>query len=614
MKQFFKFTFASMLGTFLSLLLLGGIGALLIFGMIAGMMGSISKLSSDKESDIEEKEILKIELDQPIKDRGGKKRFKFDDLSAFKETGLNDIIDALEKARNDDRIKGVRLELDKVVAGMATLNEFRNALERFRDSSNKFLVVYDKFYSQRSYYLASAADRLEMYPEGGMSFKGLSSEVMFFKGAMDKLNVDMQVVRGSNNKYKSAVEPFTRKKMSDPSRKQMEAYLSDLWELYLKDVSKDRNIPREKLQRIADSLLVRSPSDAVDLGFVDALSYPDEFKQGLRDSLGLEEDKEVPYVAFSDYMEAEVPDEHWTGGKREKEKKGPDKEEAKKIAVVYASGGIQSGENGENVLGSKTTSEAIRKAREDSSIKAIVMRVNSPGGSALASDRIWREVELTRKEKPFIVSMGDLAASGGYYISCSADRIFASPNTITGSIGVFGMFPHVGDMYKEKLGITFDRVKTNEYADMISSTHPLRTKERKVIRQQIDSTYRQFLQRVAEGRDMAPSEVDSIARGRVWSGKDAKRVGLVDELGGLKEAIAYASDKAGLEDPERKAFPEREDPFQRFMDNFNTKLKKKVLHATLGQDMHFYRKYRYLRSVSEMKGIQMRMPYHIEVK
>lgn len=617
MKQFFKFVFASMIGTFISALLVLLIGIFIVFGMIAG---SISKSFSTEESvSIDGERILKVELDHPIMDRGGDRRFKFNgpgDFSSFKEKGLNNIIDALEKARHDDRIKGVRLKLDKVVAGMATMKELRDAIETFRDSSDKFIVAYGKGFSQRAYYLASTADRIELYPEGGMMFKGLASELSFFKELFERFDIDMQVVRGSNNKYKSAVEPFTRREMSDASRDQMKSYLTDLWDVYRKDISEDRDLSKEELDRLADSLSVRSADDAVEHGLVDGLSYPDVFEQGLRERMDLGEDEDVPYVSLSDYMNVEVPDEHWSGeDRKDGSLKGNDDEEKKgKIAVVYGMGGIQSGENKRGVLGSKTTSKAIRKAREDSSIDAVVLRVNSPGGSSLASDRIWREVELTQEEKPFVVSMGDLAASGGYYISCAADRIFAQPNTITGSIGVFGMFPHVGDLYEEHLGITFDRVKTHEYADMITSTRPLRDKERTVIEEQIDSVYQQFLRRVANGRDMEPSEVDSIARGRVWSGKDAKRVGLVDELGGLNKAVTYASEQAGIKDHERVIYPERKSPFERLMEDFNMNVQKELIESTIGTDMRFYRKYRYARSALEMEGIQMRMPYHIEVR
>lgn len=449
-----------------------------------------------------------------------------------------------------------------------------------------------------------------------MSFKGLASEVMFFKGLLDKLNVDMQVVRGPNNTYKSAVEPFTRKKMSDASREQMKAYLGDLWDVYLSDISDTRGIAKSELDRIADSLRVRSASDAVEHGLIDELLYPDEFDQGLRDSLGLDADEELPYISLTKYNKADVPDKHWSGpdrGPKEKEE-GKKKDDEGKIGVVYAMGGIQTGENSQGVLGSKTTSEAIRKCREDSSIKAVVMRVNSPGGSALASDRIWREVKLTREKKPFIISMGDLAASGGYYISCAGDHIFADPNTITGSIGVFGLIPHTGDLYEEHLGITFDRVKTNAHADLGSPTRPLKERERRMIEEQIDTVYQQFLQRVADGRGMPKAKVDSLARGRVWSGKAAERIGLVDELGGLKDAFAYASEKAGLRDPERETYPEREDPIERLLKNFNMQVKERVLDATLGKDMRFYRKYRYLRQILDMKGVQARMPYHVEVK
>ncbi len=614
MNQFIKNTLASALGTFLTIVVLTILGGIALFGLFMTIAGSFDRFTSEKKEEIQDGSVLKVELDEPIMDRAGQKRFKFEgpgDLSMFKEAGLNEILEALEKARHDERIEGIQLKIDKVVAGMATMKELREGIETFRDSSDKFIWAFDQGYSQRSYYLTSTADSLFLYPEGGMSFKGLVSEVTFFKGLLDKFDIEMQVVRGSNNKYKSAVEPFTRKKMSEASRKQVRAYLNDLWSVVLEDIEKARDISQGTLNRIADSLLIRSPKDAVEHGLVDKLAYHDEFKKKLREKLDRKEDEEIPYVSLEDYMGEEVPDEHWAGPERDQKE---DKKEEEKIAVVYAMGAIQSGENEKGVLGAKSTSKAIRKAREDSTVKAVVMRVNSPGGSALASDRIWREVKLTEKKKPFIVSMGDLAASGGYYISCGADRIFADPNTITGSIGVFGMIPHTGDLFKKHLGITFDRIKTNEYADMGNPNRPLRKQERELIEEQIDSVYQQFLQRVADGRDMEKKMVDSLARGRVWSGKDAERIGLVDEMGGLEDAIAHASDKAGLEDPERIAYPERESPFKEFLESFKSSSSSKLLEGTIGRDLRFYRKYRYLRSVLDMKGIQMRMPYHIEVR
>lgn len=620
MKQFFKYTLASMLGTFLTGVLLFIIGGVIVGGMIAGAIASLD-FGKDDKKEIEDSSVLEIRLDRPIVDRGGKRRYEFNgpgDFSSFQELGLNNILNALENARYDERIERVHLELDNVVGGMATMKEIRDAIRTLRDSTDKPILAYGKAYDQRTYYLASAADEVHLYPEGQMEFKGLASELAFFKGMLDKLNVEMQVVRGPNNTYKSAVEPFTREGMSKESRRQMKDYLADLWDVYLEDISNSRGIEREALERIADSLLIRKASDAVEHGLVDELLYPDEFEKRTRDSLELDEDEELPTVALNDYVDSEVPDEHWSGEPREDEEaegaEEGEKEEGK-VGVIYAMGGIQSGNSGNEVMGAKTISESIEKAREDSSIKAIVMRVNSPGGSALASDRIWREVDLTLDEKPFIVSMGDVAASGGYYISCAADRIFAEPNTITGSIGVFGLIPYTGEMFEEHLGIDFERVKTNEHSDfLLTSNRRLDQKERMVLQEQVDEVYQTFLKRVSDGRDMSKERVDSLARGRVWSGVDAERIGLVDEMGGLEASIAYAADEAGLEDPKRVAYPERKDPFEKLMKDFTGDMRKKVLDATLGKDMRYYRKYRYLRSVLEMKGVQARMPYHIEVR
>lgn len=615
MKQFFKFTFASMLGTFLTGIILLLIGIAIVSAMI---MGAIGSFESKKGTKVEDNSVLTIKFDRPIVDRGGSKRFEFNgpnDFSMYQELGLQGILDGLEQAKHDERIQGVRIELDRVIAGMGTLKEIREKILEFKDSTDKFVWAYNPTYSQRSYYLASAADQVHLYPEGDMSFQGLSSEVTFFKGLLDKLDVDMQIVRGSNNIYKSAIEPFTKKEMSEASREQVSAYLNDLWDIYLSDISDSREIDKGELHRIADSLLIRMPSDAVDHGLIDELIYPDELKDRLRDTLDLEDADEIPEVSLRKYASAKLPDKHREGKDKtdDEEKAGEDEKADGKIGVVYASGAIQGGENEEGVLGARTISKAIRECREDSAIEAVVMRVNSPGGSALASDMIWREVELTLDEKPFVVSMGDVAASGGYYISCAADRIFADPNTITGSIGVFGMIPYTGELFEEHLGISFDRVKTNEHADLMNPNRRLREGERSIIQESVDKIYDDFLARVAEGRDLSKEEVDSLARGRVWSGKAAKENGLVDELGGLEKAIAHASEEADLKDPERVGYPKREDPFKQILSEFRAEAKDGVIDAAFGKDHRFYRKYTHLRSLLDMKGYQAVMPYRIEV-
>ena len=491
-------------------------------------------------------------------------------------------------------MKGILLDLSGIPAGIATVEEIRNGLLDFK-KSGKFIVSYSETYTQKSYYLASVADKIYLNPAGSMEFKGISGRVMFFKGMLDKLDIEAQVIR--HGKFKSAVEPFMLDKMSDASKEQTLSYVSAIWQQMLRGISETRNISTDQLTLIADQMKIQTPQDAVDLKFVDKLIYKDELIEELRNRVGIADAKDLKIMKLSKYNDAPYKEESLSGNE--------------KIAVIFASGNIISGEGDDNNIGSERISKAIRRARMDDKVKAIVLRVNSPGGSALASDVIWREVVLAKKAKPVVVSMGDLAASGGYYISCAASKVFASPNTITGSIGVFGIVPNTQQFFSQKLGITFDGVKTNPYADYIPTTRPMTADEKTFLTRDIENIYNTFINHVSEGRKITVAQVDSIGQGRVWSGTDAKRIGLIDEFGGLTDAIKAAAKLANLKEYRLMKLPVQKDPFTQIMEALNGDNTSLLLKKELGSS---YACYEYLKNISQMKGIQALMPYEIEVK
>jgi len=602
MKQFFKSFLGSLLGVFVA----GIIVMILFFAMLIGSMaGSASMFGKNgKEFKVKDNSVLYIKLNNPIVERTSSNpfdNFDFGSMSSNKPLGLNDIFESLEMAKTDDRIKGIYLDLSSIPAGFATIQEVRNALLDFKESG-KWIISYSEMYSQGAYYIASVADEIYLYPEGYLDYRGLRSEIAFFKGTLEKLEIEAQIIRGRNNKFKSAVEPFMLDKMSDANREQTMKYVGSLWAQVLKGISEERGISVEELTEIADSMYIRNAKDAVEYKMVDKLIYKDEMLALLREKLEIEEKEDINTAALGKYFNAKDPNK--------KGKEDDEDEEKDHIAIVYASGNIVSGKNSDGIMGSETTSKALREARLDSTVKAIVFRINSGGGSALASDVMWREAVLASKEKPFIVSMGDVAASGGYYIACAADKIYASPTTITGSIGVLGILPNCKDFFKNKLGITFDGVKTNTYSDLGTISRALTPAEYNIIQESVEEIYLSFKQKVADGRGMTVDEVDSVGQGRVWSGTDALEIGLVDELGGLKEAIAEAAKMAELEDYELMAFPKKKDPFEEFFKELTGEAEARILKAQLGSN---YKYYQYAKSLSEMDAIQARLPYLIEI-
>ncbi len=588
MKQFFKFTFASMLG-----FLLAGI---LMFIIFIGIIVSAVSVGSKETVFVPEKTILLLTLDQPINDRSSDNPFahiNFTRPDMSTQLGLNDIISSIKKAATDSKVKGIYLELSDVPSGQATIEEIRNALLDFK-KSGKFIVSYAEVFTQKSYYLASVSDKIYLNPAGDMEFKGMVGQVMFFKGLLDKIDVEAQVIR--HGKFKSAIEPFTLDKMSEPNKVQTLTFISGMWNHILSGISASRNIPVESLTAIANEYKIQSPDDAVSLNMVDKLLYKDEVLTELKNRVEAKTIKDLKLMKLGKYAKAPADDKKSSGDK---------------IAVIYATGNIISGEGDDASIGSESISKAIRKARLDDKVKAVVLRVNSPGGSALASDIIWREMLLTKAAKPVVVSMGNVAASGGYYISCAADKIFAYPNTITGSIGVFGIIPNMKEMFSKNLGITFDEVKTNPYADYIPVTRPMTDGEKKIITNDIETIYSTFITHVSEGRKMTVAQVDSIGQGRVWSGVDAKRIGLIDEFGGLNDAIAEAAKLAKLKEYSTMELPEQKDTFEQLMETFSGDNSSVLLKKELGAAYPYFN---YLSRMSKMEGVQALMPYDFDIK
>ncbi len=588
MKQFFKIFFASMLG------FIFGLG-LLFFLFIVIISMSVSSLKND-EVIVSENSILHIRLDFPLKDRSSNNPFENFNLNRFEakhSIGLNDILKNIKKASKDDKIKGIYLDVTSLQGGIASIDEIRNALLQFR-KSGKFIFAFADYYTQGGYYLASAADKIYLNPEGSVGLTGLAAQLMFFKGTLEKLEVEPQVIR--HGKFKSAIEPFILDKMSDENRAQIRAFVDPMWEHLSKSICLQRKISTDDFKLIVDSMKARTATDAKELKLVDELAYFDEFTAALNKKLGKKTDEKIKLVSLGRYKKS--PEPKGNGATFPKDK----------IAVIFASGSISNGDGDDESIGSDKLSDAIRSARKDEKIKAIVLRVNSPGGDALASEEIWREVLLAKKAKPVIVSMGDVAASGGYYISCAADKIVVQENTLTGSIGVFGLLFNAEKMLKHKLGITTDVYKTNPFTDMGSIARPLTPSEQLILQQEVDRIYDVFTRRVAEGRKLTQPQVDSIGQGRVWAGAKAIEIGLADTLGGLETAIDIAAAKAGIKEYRITQLPEQKDPFQAMLQDFSTEVSTKVTMEQTGES------YKYIKAIKEilhLNGVQALSPYSV---
>lgn len=587
MKTFLKMLLATILG-----------GAILLFiGFI--VLASFASIAN-KDVVINKGSVLTINLNNVIYERADDNPFgAFNPLSQEPTSplGLNDVLACLNTAANDNNIVGVYLKGGIPLTGNATLEEIRSAIHTFRESG-KFVYSYSEIMTQKGLFLTSAADSIFMNPEGFFEWKGLNASVTYYKDALDKLGVKPVVLRATGNKYKSAVEPFLRQDMSPENEKQLSDLLGSVWADYLAEIGQSRNLDANTLNILADSMAITSPINAAKNGLIDATLYEDEVLNLMLSATGKDDIKNIELVSVHSYAS--------------KAKLGKGGYNDNKIAVVIAQGDIVSGSGSEYQIGSERIAEAIRKARKNDKVKAIVLRVNSPGGSALASEVIWREVDLARQQKPVVASMGSVAASGGYYISCFADTIVAQPTTVTGSIGAFGLFFTAEDLMHNTLGVNIENVKTNKYSDLGTLDRTLTASEMRMLIKQIDQVYGTFKKRVAEGRSLTSEYVDSIGGGHVYSGRDALKLGLVDVLGGLEDAIEIAKNMANIEGEDYRIveYPELEDPFVKIMKQINGDYEAKLIKEKLGP----YAKYVDMaESAKTMQGYQTHLGYDLTI-
>jgi len=595
--KFYKVVLAAFIGTLIALV----INFFIKIGVVSSMISSLSKTEAETSTTLKPNSVLYMKLDYAIADRTTDNPFggiNFQTMEPQDMTGLNDILRNIEQAKTDANIKGIYMELSSIPTSTATLQEIRNKLIEFKESG-KFIVTYGESYSQSAYYIASIADRIFLNPEGALDLHGMASQVMFYKHLLEKLDVEMQIVRGPNNRFKSAVEPYFLDKMSEANREQMDKLLGSVWGQILTGISQSRNISVAQLNQIADNLeTIFDAEKALEYGLVDNLYYKDQVLDELKGLTG--SNKSINAISNAKYA-----------------KTYKDKSLSKnEVAVIYASGQIFDGKGDESTnIYSENLSKTIRKAREDDNVKAVVLRVNSPGGSAVASAIIGRELDLTKAVKPVIVSMGNYAASGGYWISAKGDYIFADATTLTGSIGVFGTFPNAQGFLNDKIGLTFDVAKTNENADFGTITQPLTEFQYTKLQENVVKTYDQFTKRVAEGRGLTQSFVDSIGQGRVWSGADAIEIGLVDQLGDMEDAIAYAAQKAELgSDYKVTEWPKQKDFATRLMESLSGSDADK-LDAAMRSKLGAY--YDYVKGIENLQkntGIQARMPFDMVIE
>ena len=587
MKQFLKFTLATIVGVIITTLL----GILILFGVIGAIAGSKESVTTLKPNSVYE-----IKLEGNLIDRSEDDPFSAAFAQAMGKTaeksmGLDDLLANIEKAKNDANIVGIYLNGGSLSGGFASLKEIRNALIDFK-KSGKFIVAYADNYSQKDYYLVSVANKILINPQGMLELKGLSAQTMFFKNTLDKLGIEMQIVKVGT--YKSAVEPLITTKMSDANREQVTVYMGSIWKTFLTEVSAARKIPVEKLNAYADEMLMFQPTEkAKQYGLVDGLVYADEADSILKTFVkGLEKDKEVTLVKHSAMTKLADTSKY----------------DKNKVAVIYAVGEITDAA-GEGIV-AKDLIKTINDVAKDSAVKAVVLRVSSPGGSAYASEQIWHALYKLKAKKTLIVSMGDYAASGGYYISCMADKIVAQPNTITGSIGIFGVIPNISGL-NEKLGLTYDGVKTNKMSDAITVNRKFTPEERDLMQNYVNRGYELFVKRCADGRKMKTEQIKAIAEGRVWTGGDAIKNGLVDKIGGLNDAIALAVTKAKLKTYNVSEYPEKETFESKFMKSFSDDVETRFLKAQLGEQ---YKLFKQVRNLDKINGIQARLPYDLNIQ
>jgi len=585
MKSFLKYTLATIVGIFLSTLLF-------FFFLIL----IISASSSEKPVEVKDNSILYIKLSNKIVDRTVDNPFDFlpTGLPMVREMGLNDILDCINKAKKDDHISGIYLEMISLAAGYGSTEEIRNALLDFKESG-KFILAFSDTYTQKAYYLASVADSMYLNPSGDLLLLGLGTEIMFYKGALDKLGIEAQVIR--RGEYKSFGEPFTKEHMSTESRTQTMQWIGSLWDHMLMGIAEQRGMDAETLKNYADQFTIRSSDLALEHNLVDGLKFKDEIIDELKELTGTSPKKDLNSITIKKYKKVHV----------KKDYKGYTKD---KVAVVYAHGDVLMGNTGEGTIGSERISRAIRKARRDSTVKAIVLRVNSGGGGALASEVIYREALLASQTKPLVASIGDVAASGGYLILAPADTVLASPNSITGSIGVFAMLPNAQSFFNNKLGINIDVAKTSKHADLGTPFRPMSADEKDIILHMVDRTYESFLTVVSSGREMPKEEVNAIGGGRVWSGADALENGLIDMYGGLTDAIKVAGEMAGLEKYRVISLPVLEDPLNVFIRELTENTRARMIQDELGE---FYKYFKSVNDLENLFGVQARIPFMFEI-
>lgn len=591
MKQFLKFTLATIVG----IIITSFIGFLIMIGMIGALASSSSKTVK-----IQPNTVYELELTGELQERSQDDPFSglFSGMSGqdnVSSIGLDDVLSNIRKAKNDENIKGIYLKGGTLSGGYASLKEIRDALADFKESG-KFIVAYADIYTQKNYYLASVADKVYLNPEGTLEFQGIAASTTFFKNTLDKIGVEMQVVKVGT--FKSAVEPYIQTEMSPANREQVTVYINSIWNSVLDAISQSRNLSKEALNTYADEVMtLQETKTLVSNKLVDSTLYADGMKEVLKKLTDTKDFKDINLVSHRDFNN--VPE----NVKMQKDK----------VAVIYAFGGIDmpsmfstaSGINSEDLV------ETIEKVAEDKSVKAVVLRVNSPGGSAYGSEQIWRALENLKKEKPLIVSMGDYAASGGYYISCNADSILAQPNTITGSIGIFGRIPNTAGLNK-KIGLTHDGVKTNKMSDALTSFNRAFTpEERNLLQAHINRGYELFTKRCADGRNMHIDSLKAVAEGRVWTGEDALRLGLVDKLGGLDDAIKIAAAKANLENYRVKDYPEKEDFMTRLLKDMNSEVEVRFMKSKLGNENFLI--LQQIEQAKNMNGAFALMPYQISL-
>lgn len=591
MKDFLKYTLATVVGIFLAGIVFTILGIISLIGMVA---------TSDTETKVKENSIFELRLDGTIEERSQAEDPFSKLLGATSTTtyGLDDILSSIKKAKSNDNIKGIYIE-GGVTGGssFASCEAIRRALVDFKESG-KFIVAYSDNYGQDTYYLASVADKIFINPQGSLAWHGLSSQPIFYKELLDKIGVKMQVFKVGT--YKSAVEPYIATSMSDANREQVTVFLEDLWGKMLNDISVSRNITVDSLSTYADRFMDLQPAQTyLDYGLVDSIVYKSDVREYLKQLTNRKDDENIRSYLVSDMVNVKrnVP----------KDKSG------NIIAVYYAAGDIDGGgviSVGPAGIQSPKVVKDLRKLREDKTVKAVVLRVNSPGGSAFGSEQIWNEVVALKAEKPVIVSMGDYAASGGYYISCAADTIVAEETTLTGSIGIFGVFPDASELMNKKLGINFDVVKTNKMSDFGTMSRPFNADEQQILQQYINNGYSLFVKRCADGRGMTTEAIEAIAEGRVWTGIRAKELGLVDEIGGLDKAIELAAHSADIEGYSVVSYPKKEGMLSSFLEGEKDKMVKSKLQEYIGE---YFNGLQYIKGLKEMDPIQARIPFDLNI-